>query len=191
MSTIRAVFLEKMAVRFEKGEVRGEVQMHAVLVIAWLMRTAYAACGADIPAPRNYIEVNPMSQRRILFAALILTLLATSLQARYRRPDLEKIPVARLVENLEKIAAKNPKEVQVRFNLARAHAMAFALKTDTAQVQKGKEMDGAWFGYEPNHVPFIAKTSDDAAKLKTAQEHLSKAIDRYKKLVKLAPANLP
>ncbi len=131
-----------------------------------------------------------MSQRRILFAALILTLLATSLQARYRRPDLEKIPVARLVENLEKIAAKNPKEVQVRFNLARAHAMAFALKTDTAQVQKGKEMDGAWFGYEPNHVPFIAKTSDDAAKLKTAQEHLSKAIDRYKEVVKLAPGNL-
>ena len=131
-----------------------------------------------------------MNRRRLLFASLVLVLLAESIQARYRRPDLEMIPVARLVENLEKLAAKNPKDAQVRFNLARAHAMAYALKTDTAQVFKGKEMDGAWFGYEPNHVPFVPKASDDAAKLKTAQEHLTKAIERYKEAVKLAPANM-
>jgi hypothetical protein len=133
---------------------------------------------------------NPMNTRRLLFASLVFALLAESIQARYRRPDLEMIPVARLLENLEKIAAKNPKDIQVRFNLARAHAMAYALKADTAQVFKGKEMDGAWFGYEPNHVPFVPKASDDAAKLKTAQEHLAKAIERYKEVVKLAPGNL-
>ena len=121
-----------------------------------------------------------MNTLRLLFASLVLVFLADSTQARYRRPDLEMIPVARLVENLEKIAAKKPKDAQVRFNLARAHAMAYALKTDTAQVFKGKEMNGAWFGYEPNHVPFAAKASDDAAKLRTAQEHLTKAIERYK-----------
>ncbi|HMF16499.1 MAG TPA: tetratricopeptide repeat protein [Gemmataceae bacterium] len=131
-----------------------------------------------------------MNTHRLLFASLVLVLLAESIQARYRRPDLEMIPVARLVENLEKIAAKKPKDAQVRFNLARAHAMAYALKTDTAQVFKGKEMDGAWFGYEPNHVPFAAKASDDAAKVKTAQEHLAKAIDIYKEAIKLAPTNL-
>jgi hypothetical protein len=131
-----------------------------------------------------------MNTRHLLFASLVLVVLADSIQARYRRPDLEMIPIARLVDNLEKIAAKNPKDIQVRFNLARAHAMAYALKTDTAQVFKGKEMDGAWFGYEPNHVPFAAKASDDAAKLKTAQEHLAKAIERYKEVVKLASANL-
>jgi len=140
---------------------------------------------------RFFNEVHDsMRAKLLLLATLVFVLLANSLQARYRQPDLEMIPVARLVENLEKIAAKNPKDVQVRFNLARAHAMAYALKTDTAQVFKGKEMDGAWFGYEPNHVPFVAKASDDAAKLKTAQEHLAKAIERYQEVVKRAPGNL-
>lgn len=131
-----------------------------------------------------------MNLKRFVLGSLVLVLLAGWVEARYRRPDLEMIPVARLVENLEKIAAKKPKDVQVRFNLARAHAMAYALKSESAQVFKGKEMDGAWFGYEPNHVPFVAKPSDDEAKVKAAYEHLAKAIERYKEVVRLAPENL-
>src|SRR5512145_191364 len=74
--------------------------------------------------------------------------------ARYIRPDLEKVPVERLIANLEAAVAKEPKNVELRLNLARVHAMAYALKTDTAEVRKGKEADGAWFGYEPKFVPF-------------------------------------
>ena len=39
--------------------------------------------------------------------------------AKYRRPDLEKIPVERLVDNLARVADKDPKDAAVRFNLAR------------------------------------------------------------------------
>ncbi|MCI0461611.1 MAG: hypothetical protein L0Z62_32070 [Gemmataceae bacterium] len=130
-------------------------------------------------------------RRAALLAACAATLLvAPAADALYVRPVLDTIPVARLVENLERLAQKNPKDAQVRLNLARAHAMAYALKTDQAQVLKAKEERGAWFGYEPKHVPFTAKPTDDKARLKAAREHLDRAIERYKEAVQLAPDNL-
>lgn len=110
--------------------------------------------------------------------------------ARYRRPELENTPVARLVENLTKQVEADPKNLVARFNLARVHAMAFALKTDTAQVKKGEEGQGAWFGFEPNHVPFTAKKTDDPDQLKAAKEHLAKAIARYKEVIDKDPKSL-
>jgi hypothetical protein len=111
--------------------------------------------------------------------------------ARYLKPDLVDIPVERLTANLEELAKKDPKDVAARFNLARAHAMAYALKTDTAQVRKGKEGEGAWFGYEPAHVPFAAQPTEDKDKLKTAREHLAQALARYEEVLRLDPDNLP
>ncbi|SVE06294.1 uncharacterized protein METZ01_LOCUS459148, partial [marine metagenome] len=67
-------------------------------------------------------------------------------QARFIRPQLEVTPIDRLVKNLsEKVKAK-PKDITLRFNLARVHAMAFAQKTDKATVRIGKANLGAWFG---------------------------------------------
>jgi hypothetical protein len=110
--------------------------------------------------------------------------------ARYRRPDLENVPVARVIGNLEAQAKKKPKDATLRLNLARAHAMAYALKTDTAQVQKGKADKGVWLGYEPRHVPFTVKPTKDPDQVKEARAHLDKAIDWYAKAVKLDPKNL-
>jgi hypothetical protein len=110
-------------------------------------------------------------------------------QARYMRPDLDRIPVEQLVKNLEALAAKNPKDATILLNLARVHAMAYALKTDTAEVNKKRPEAGAWFGYEPTHVPFTAKKTDDPAKLKAARAHLEQAIRRYMETLKLAPEN--
>ena len=88
-----------------------------------------------------------------IFALIALSVLASSAAARFVRPDLEKVPVERLVKNLEDLANKEPKNVQVRFNLARVHAMAFALKTDTCEINKNSGNAGAWFGYTPATVP--------------------------------------
>jgi hypothetical protein len=112
--------------------------------------------------------------------------------ARYARADLEQVPIGRLVANLEAAVAKNPKNVQALVNLARVHGMAYSLKTGAAQVRKGQEDKGPWFGYEPKFVPFdkIVKT-DDADKLKAAKTHLAKAVENFKRAVKLAPDNLP
>jgi tetratricopeptide (TPR) repeat protein len=125
-------------------------------------------------------------------AAVVAGFLTLSdLQALYVKPDIENVPVERLAGNLEKLAQKDAKAVEPRFNLARLHAMAYALKTDTASVLKNKEDRGAWFGYEPKHVPFTLKKTDDEAKLKAAKEQLKKAITRYEEVIKLAADNLP
>jgi tetratricopeptide (TPR) repeat protein len=119
-----------------------------------------------------------------------LTLLSPSIQARYRNPDLVNIPVERLIKNLEALAIKDPKDVQVRFNLARVHAMAFALKTDTAQIRKDDEKAGAWFGYAPANVPFDVKPTNDKNELRIARRHLAESIKRYEEVLKLSPDNL-
>jgi tetratricopeptide (TPR) repeat protein len=127
-------------------------------------------------------------------ATLLLTLaLALPLQpvnARYMTPDLVNVPVERLIKNLDALAKNDPRNVEVRFNLARAHAMAYALRTESAQVWKGRENEGVWFSYEPQHVPFTVKPTEDNAKLKAANAHLAKAIERYAEVVELAPDNL-
>jgi tetratricopeptide (TPR) repeat protein len=127
----------------------------------------------------------------IALSALVLILLPESGQSMYMMVDLVNIPVGRLIKNLEAIAKNDPKDVRVRFNLARVHAMAYALKTDTAQVQKNEEKRGAWFGYEPAHVPFKVISTGNKNKLNAAREHLAKAIERYEEVLKLDPGNLP
>jgi hypothetical protein len=125
-----------------------------------------------------------------LLPALAWALTLQSVSARYMMPDLINVPVERIIRNLEVLAKNDPKNVEVRFNLARAHAMAYALRTESAQVWKGRENEGVWFGYEASHVPFTVKPTDDITTLKAASAHLAKAIERYVEVVEMAPDNL-
>jgi tetratricopeptide (TPR) repeat protein len=117
--------------------------------------------------------------------------MASTASALYIRPEIEKVPVARLVENLEAHLQKNPKDAQARFNLARLHAMAYSLKVDAADALKKEPLRGAWFGYEPRPVPFdrVVKT-DDASKQDAARKHLEKAINLYDEVIKEKPDDL-
>jgi hypothetical protein len=136
------------------------------------------------------IAVSGWFRTSLLLAACAVLLPVGTLNARYIRPVLEVVPVEKLVKNLEQMVAKAPKDVQARLNLARVHGMAYASRTDQAQVFKGKEERGAWFGYAPKHVPFTVTPSKDEAKEKAAKEQLVKAIQRYREVVQLAPDNL-
>ncbi len=111
-------------------------------------------------------------------------------RARYIRPQLEATPVDRLVKNLSEQLKAKPKDVKLRFNLARVHAMAFALKTDQAKVRSGKENLGAWFGFTPRHVPFKAVQTKEAAKLKAAKAQLALAMERYEEVLKMDSKHL-
>lgn len=122
--------------------------------------------------------------------ALALLAAAPVAEARFLRPDLEQVPLEALLANLEKIAAKEAKNAGVRVNLARAHAMAYALKTDSAQVWKGREKNGVWFGHTPAHVPFQVKKAADPAKAKEARAHLEQAIAWYEEALKVDGKNL-
>ena len=118
----------------------------------------------------------------------LLLLLVPAAGARYIRPDLEMIPVERLVKNLTDLAEKEPKNAKWRFNLARVHGMAYAKNTDTVTIWKGKLDSGAWFGHTPALVPFAkdvvkrAKTSDKARK------HLDQAIAERQRMLADATA---
>src|SRR5919202_2073560 len=96
-----------------------------------------------------------------ILAALAVMLAAPAALARYMAPDLERVPVERLVENLEKLIRDQPDNVEARYNLARLHGMAYATKADTAEVNKrSKGVPGAWFGYEPAFVPYQVVKAD-------------------------------
>lgn len=122
----------------------------------------------------------------------LVILLAPEVGALYIKPDLEKVPVERIITNLEAAAEKQPKNAGLRFNLARVHGMAYAKKADELEVFKGKLEQGPWFGFEPAFVPFaklVVKTEDEK-KLKQAKQHLEKAIASYQETLKLQPDNL-
>jgi tetratricopeptide (TPR) repeat protein len=145
------------------------------------------------PQPEIFTQENAMSARHVQACGLVLLTwfaLGTPASARYIRPELDKVPIERLVANLEAAVAKDPKNVQLRLNLARVHAMAYAQKTDTAEIRKGREADGAWFGYEPKFVPFSKVEKADADKQKAAQAHLAKALSVYRQVVEMEPDNL-
>lgn len=126
----------------------------------------------------------------LLWLASLVLAWGQPASALYIRPEIEQVPVEKLAENLEALAAKKPKDAGVRLNLARLHAMAYALKTDTASVLKGKQDRGAWFGFEPKHVPFKTKETDNAEANQAAKAHLEKAIDDYKQAIAIDKNNL-
>ncbi|PYV18608.1 MAG: hypothetical protein DMG07_03550 [Acidobacteria bacterium] len=128
-----------------------------------------------------------MSVFRFAPALVALAVLATSARGEYASVEVEKVPIDRLTKNLEEAVKKAPNNVQAVLNLARAHAMAYSLRSTEIPVNK-RAPDSVWFGHEPPLVPFrnVLKT-DDKEKLKAAREHLEKAIEIYEKAVALAP----
>ena len=79
------------------------------------------------------------------FAALIvLILVGRSLGAMFVQPLLDNVPIDRLIVNMEKLSRDTPADVALRLNIARAHAMAYAYKTNTAQIRRGDEKQGVW-----------------------------------------------
>jgi hypothetical protein len=122
------------------------------------------------------------------FTAVLLAVPAAS--AKYIRPDLVKVPIDRLITNLEEAIKKHPANAGLVYNLARVHAMAYASKVDETEIRRGLELDGPWFGYEPKYVPFTVEKTTDAKKLEAAKAHLEKARTRYDEAVKLDPKSL-
>jgi tetratricopeptide (TPR) repeat protein len=95
-----------------------------------------------------------------------------------------------LIRNLEAAQAKAPANPAGWRQLARIHALAYAQKTASVPVLRGREADGLWFGFEPNHVPFRVVPTEDEAARRTATAHLAKAIEHYREALRLAPDDL-
>ena len=131
--------------------------------------------------------------RSVVASAIVaLVVVCAPVGAEFGRVILENVPVDRLVANLERLTAEDPADLLLRLNLSRVHAMAFARKTDTAQVRKGKERDGVWVGYmyepEPFHTQYPVKAARNETAEKAARAHLEKAIGLYREILAVAPS---
>lgn len=134
--------------------------------------------------------------RKIVLAVPLLAVAAASLGALYARPDLEVVPVDRVITNLERMLAESPTTVEVRVNLARLHALAYATKiTEVQTLRTGYPDSPAWakgqpfFGHGLPHLQRPVEKTTDPAKVERARQHLMRAIEAYREVLKLEPGH--
>ena len=72
-------------------------------------------------------------------------------RAEFVAAQLSKVPVARLLSNLEAKSKAAPEDASLHASLARVHAMAYAMASEMLEARNGA--DEPWAGYEPGIVP--------------------------------------
>jgi tetratricopeptide (TPR) repeat protein len=115
----------------------------------------------------------------------------TRLSGEWVLHETKKVPIKRLVTNLERDIAANPKDVETRINLARLHGMAFALKTDEVPTSgwPDNKKELPYYGVDQNLIPYKPTKAATAAAEARAREHLKKAIEQYEAVLALDPRN--
>jgi tetratricopeptide (TPR) repeat protein len=134
-----------------------------------------------------------MSRPPLVLAATASLLAGVPLAAIMMMPDVRKVPVDRLLVNLERIARENPSNPQPQINLARLHVMAYAMKSEEADAVFGPDdRQTTTLPYYPpgSTVPGMVRPSPSAEHTARAAGHLEKAIQHYDAALKLAPDNM-
>lgn len=104
--------------------------------------------------------------------------------------EVRKVPVSRLVENIERQLREKPENVELHLNLARLYAMAYALKaTEFDGVVLGPERLEAWFGDFPRTMPGPTRPAPSREHQERARADLARAEKKYSEVVRLAPDN--
>jgi len=104
--------------------------------------------------------------------------------------EIRKVPVPRLVENIERQLREKPDNVELQLNLARLYAMAYALKvTEHEAVVRGPERMEAWFGDFPDSMPGPTRPAPSREHQERARADLARAVKKYAEVVRLAPDN--
>ena len=125
---------------------------------------------------------------KVLFLTVgILSMHSPIVMAKFAAPQLEVIPVQRLIDNLTAQVKAKPQDAGLRRNLARAHAMAWSNKGADVQVNGRGQVDRLWFGYTPKLIPFHVVKATDEAQQVAARNQLDAAIAQYREAMKLAP----
>lgn len=133
-------------------------------------------------------------RRTGIVAAAVVTTLSVTLVAIPLKVDVDNVPVDRVVANLERQVSERPKDVSLRVNLARVHAMAYAEKRTNIPTASysggsaGRREVVPWVDYlVPDYRQFQVRSSDDPQMTAAAREHLAKAITRYREALELQP----
>jgi hypothetical protein len=106
--------------------------------------------------------------------------------------ETRRVPVARLVANLEKQLASSPKSADIHLRLARLYGMAYAVNAEEVPVTTRRDgTDEVWFGHEPNLVPHRSQSPAEGSRTAAGRDYLSKAVTHYRQAVALDPESLP
>ncbi len=125
---------------------------------------------------------------------LIVALSCAVTSASYLRPDLENIPVERLIENIEQKVKDDPENVYLLINLGRVYAMSYANKNHEFQIRKNRDQslidDQAWFGYEHARMPWVGSLDPESTEGLPAKTNLHNAIEAFEKAIEIDGENL-
>jgi hypothetical protein len=138
--------------------------------------------------------MNTRGRLAIATAVTLAVALGTAgLDGIYVRPELENVPVARLVANLERELAADPKNADIHLRLARLYAMAYAANAEELPVTvlagpDKRVKQEVWFGHEPNLVP--TQIPPGTARTEASKLYLKKSVTHYKTVVELEPNGL-
>jgi tetratricopeptide (TPR) repeat protein len=133
-----------------------------------------------------------MTQRTLVAGALALLLASAPLPAIYMRMETEDVPIDQLVANLERELKTDPANVQTLINLARLHAMSYALKVDDFPGTRLKPGQPEVPAYPPgsSQIPGVVRPAPSSEIAARAARHLKDAIRHYEAALKLAPDNM-
>jgi tetratricopeptide (TPR) repeat protein len=133
-----------------------------------------------------------MLNRILVAGALVLVVGAARLPAIYMRVETREVPVDRLVANLERELKANPTNVQTIINLARLHAMAWALKVDEFPAAQTKPDQPELPSFPPGsgQIPPAVRPAPTPELAARAAQHLKEALRHYAAALALAPDNL-
>jgi tetratricopeptide (TPR) repeat protein len=129
--------------------------------------------------------------RRVLIPGAIL-ITGVRLAGIYAPFEASLVPVDRLVANLERDLAADPKNATTHTNLGRLHGMAYALKTEEVPAGgfKPEDKEKPFFGPNPTLIPYRVKPAPDPPAEARAKEHLAKAIQHYEAALAIDPKSL-
>ena len=133
-----------------------------------------------------------MTNRAFLAGALVVLGASAHLAAIYMRMETRDVPIDRLVVNLERELQANPASVQTLINLARLHAMAYALKVDAFPAAPIKPDQPELPSYPPgsSQIPGAVRPATSPELAARAAQHLKDAMRHYAAALALAPDNL-
>jgi len=129
-----------------------------------------------------------MSTRNwLLFAFVIFSWNGGSLTAlgKYASTETEKVPIDRLLTNLKAKLTKDPTNADLHYALARLHGMAYAQKSNDAEVVKGT--DDVFLGRDIKRIPYEVTKTEDTNVMMKAQQHLAYATQHYRKALLARP----
>jgi tetratricopeptide (TPR) repeat protein len=125
----------------------------------------------------------------LLLAAI--TIPAAPVNGIYAGLETRKVPVARLVTNLERQLAGNPKDPAIHIQLARLYGMAYALNSDEVPARVGRDgSEQVWFGHESSLVPGDVVPSSGTTRAQASREYLEKSVSHYRSALDLDPESL-